>query len=165
MPDHNMPSTQDVQQQLGQQQIGEHTLIDGSVMPFPSQGLTREFWTEEMLRLSRVEHDLPWRSGDCWNAGAVFGHGVRKAIVTSPAWQASGGLAHGTLRNRGAVAHRFRKMSRRSDISYSHHAAVMCIKDDAAAFAVLDDAVRYGWSDNRTAIEAKRVQVWLLRYA
>jgi N6-adenosine-specific RNA methylase IME4 len=130
MPDHNMPSTQDVQQ----------------------------LWTAEGLRLSHAERDQPWLCGKWWNSGEALGHGARKRIVTSPEWKAAGGLAHGTMRNRGAVTRRFPEVSLRSDISYSHHAAVMCLKDDAAAHAVLADAIRYGWSDNRTAIEAKRIK-------
>ena len=130
MPDHNMPSTQDVQQ----------------------------LWTAEGLRLSHAERDQPWLCGKWWNSGEALGHGARKRIVTSPEWKAAGGLAHGTMRNRGAVTRGFPEVSLRSDISYSHHAAVMCLKDDAAAHAVLADAIRYGWSDNRTAIEAKRIK-------
>ena len=111
-----------------------------------------------MLRLCHAERDLPWAAGDWWNRGAALGHGVRKRIVTSPEWKAAGGLSHGTMRNRGAVAHRFPPMSRRDDISFSHYAAVMCLADDAQAQAVIADAVRHGWSDNRTLIEARRVK-------
>jgi N6-adenosine-specific RNA methylase IME4 len=133
-----------------------HALL-GSVISLPQRPLTRAFWTAEMLRLSRLEHDHPWQMGDLWNAGAVLGHGVRAAIVRSQAWIVAHGARHGTMRNRGAVARRFPQMSRRHDISYAHHEAVMCLKDDAAAHAVLDDAARNGWNDNKTRYEAKRV--------
>ena len=108
------------------------------------------------IRLSERERAHPWECGDYYLEGDDLPHGTRKRMMTSPEWVAAGGLPLKTFKNRGVVAKRFPQTSRRRDLWFAHHEAVMCLRDDVLAFAVLDDAARHRWSDNQTRIEAQR---------
>jgi N6-adenosine-specific RNA methylase IME4 len=114
---------------------------------FPS---VRE-WAAHGTNLGTVEFGL-WAVGDWWNAGEVYGRGVRKKIVTDPSWR---GPTYHTCKNAGAVARRFSQGSRYRDLGFAIHEAVAAIEPDAAN-TILTAAHRQHWTLARVRLEANR---------
>ena len=87
----------------------------------------------------RAESGMPWNVGDWW----VFGeheYGTRAAQAIDP----EGTDRLKTYTNYGRVARRF-EMSRRRDISWTHHEIVAAL-EPADQDRLLEDAIRERWS-------------------
>jgi N6-adenosine-specific RNA methylase IME4 len=99
-------------------------------------------WRETGLRLARTAASVMFEVGDWWNNVPP---GIdRKAIVTSEAWKAAGGLVYHTCRNAGMVAKRW-PASLRSALPFHHHAVVAALPD-AQAIPLLEWAASEGKS-------------------
>jgi N6-adenosine-specific RNA methylase IME4 len=112
-------------------------------------------WKRAGLPLARADRRLMFEIGDWWLAGAVFGRGVRKAIVSTPGWQ---GPSYDVCRVYGTIARRFPSRLRHLHLDFCHYQAVAPIPDNKLAMPLLERAARENWSVNRIRIAAKRLR-------
>jgi N6-adenosine-specific RNA methylase IME4 len=111
-------------------------------------------WKATGLPLGRAERHLMWQIGDWWLVGERYGRGLRKQVVTAPGWR---GPSYDSCRVAGAMARRFPPRLRRLHIGFVHHQAVASLPD-AKALALLDQATRSAWTQNRIRFEVGRIQ-------
>lgn len=111
----------------------------------------------DATRLSDEEWAAPFLMGELYNNAAALGRGVRKTLMTSAAWKKANCRSYGTFKNRGRVVFRFPNKTWHRDLFYDHYEAVMVLKADAAALAVLDKARQNGWSAGQTEVEARKI--------
>ena len=109
-------------------------------------------WIVAAPPLGEDERTTMWKIGDWWLAGAKFGHGVRKAIVTAPGWR---GPSHDSCRQAARLCRRFDQKCRRLHIGFAHHQAVAPLPDEVA-FQLLDQAEAENWNLNTMRIAARR---------
>jgi N6-adenosine-specific RNA methylase IME4 len=119
--------------------------------------MNRRGWKHELLRLSHVERDSQWQQGDLYREGRkLFGSEWCRATVEASNWR---GNRYSTLKTYASIARTYSPEFRRLNLSFSHHQQAASLPIDVR-FALLDQAAREGWNENRMRIECRRVRHW-----
>lgn len=102
-------------------------MSEAHVLPFPQP---LEQWRMRGLHLGERERDgrsLMWDIGDWWNEGEAYGE--RAQVVTAGDWT---GPTHGTCRQAGRVANRWKCECRIHTLTFEHHQIAAPLSDDEA---------------------------------
>ena len=115
-------------------------------------------WTAVGARAAEHARLAPWREGD-WLVAGLNG-GKLEGGAKAEAIRVTGGEGV-ELTRLVAVCRAFPPETRRPDLSFDHHAAVVTLEDAAERSAMLDQALANGWTARRTrqAVTARRVEL------
>jgi N6-adenosine-specific RNA methylase IME4 len=103
---------------------------EGALRVIKTSDDARETWILDGAELGARERSaksLMWDIGDWWNRGEPYGD--RAQVVTAGDWP---GPKHGTCREAGRVAARWRVSTRVDTLTFDHHRAVSPLEDHQA---------------------------------
>jgi N6-adenosine-specific RNA methylase IME4 len=116
--------------------------------------LTLAAWASAGAPLARVTRRDVWAIGDWWLAGAAFGLGARKAMVTASGWQGPG---YDSCKVYGCVARRFPSRLRYHNLDFTHYQTVAALADQLA-MSLLQQAMSEAWSVNVLRTRVARIR-------